>query len=268
MDVSNPYWSAHQRWSNAGAEVRLNWKEVNIWRCRLDAPEDAWTPLVRYLSADELIRAGRFVFRKDRSRYIISHAFVRILLGRYAQRDPGSLRFKYGPNGRPDLELAESGSIGFNLSHAGDWAVCAVARSRFIGVDIECAPGNLDVSMLADACFSEGERRALAMLPQGQQLPSFLSCWTRKEAYLKSTASGLSIPLKSFEVSLRPSDPPKLLSIDGNKEHARGWFMDAFSPAEGYAGAVVVRGRGWKTRYLDFSFENSSSPLAVVDDSH
>jgi len=78
------------------------------------------------LSSDELIRAGRFVFKNDRVQFIVARAFLRLLLVRYLHRLPGAIRFTYGEDGKPGLPVHTiHGPFGFNIAHAGDWIVCA-----------------------------------------------------------------------------------------------------------------------------------------------
>src|SRR3712207_7045713 len=55
-----------------------------------------YTTLFRsLLSADELERAGRFHFRKDRDRFVAGRGALREILGRYAGVAPQRLRFRY-----------------------------------------------------------------------------------------------------------------------------------------------------------------------------
>jgi 4'-phosphopantetheinyl transferase len=197
------------------------------------------------------------VFKKDRVKFIVARAFLRVLLGRYLHRLPGAIRFTYGENGKPGLPAhASDGPFGFNIAHAGDWIVCAVAPSNHVGVDIECPPGGLDVLSLGDSILSDGEQEALRSLPIGERITSFLACWTRKEAYLKSMGLGLQVPLDSFEVSVRPSERPRIVSIDGRQDRAEHWFMEEFAPTQGYAGAVVAPGKDWNVVYLNFAIES------------
>jgi len=243
-------------WRPCPHQIQTNRGEVHVWRCPVSLSTKRAGGWVQILSSDERIRAARFVFKKDRVQFIVARAFLRVLLGRYLHRLPEAIRFTYGENGKPGLPAhASDGPFGFNIAHAGDWIVCAVAPSSQIGVDIECAHRGLDVSSLGDSILSDGEQEALRSLPIGERITSFLACWTRKEAYLKSMGLGLQVPLDTFEVSVRPSERPRIVSIDGNQDRAEHWFLEEFSPTERYAGAVVIRGSGWRVIYHDFVFE-------------
>src|SRR5713226_9326224 len=78
--------------------------EVHVWRADLDRPRLQLRRLYGMLSADEQQRAGRFRFERDGNRFIARRGLLRIILGRYLGVEPGSLRFCYGPNGKPALE--------------------------------------------------------------------------------------------------------------------------------------------------------------------
>ena len=54
---------------------------------------------------------------------------------------------------------------------------------------------------------------------------AFFHGWTRKEAFVKALGDGLSYPLDSFSVSLRPGPPPRLEDIDGDADTAPAWTI-------------------------------------------
>lgn len=149
---------------------------MNVW------PVDLWTVSLReprpaILAEDEVARANRFKFEEDRIRWTRARTALRSVLSRYAGASPESLRFAYGPHGKPSLPAA--GEIEFNLSHAGDWALIAVAKSVPVGVDIERIRPNVDMAALL-------RRIGETELPVA--VPDLFRIWTRREA--KSKAAG------------------------------------------------------------------------------
>ncbi len=76
-------------------------------------------------------------------------------------------------------------------------------------------------------------------------MKAFYQCWSHKEAYIKARGKGLSIPLDSFDVSLRPDEPAALLNSREDPHETARWSMRALHPHPDYASALVVEGDGW-----------------------
>lgn len=256
------------KWEPSASILRLGNHDLQVWRCYTDSSDLRVSRLIQLLSPDELIRAGRYVFERDRIQFVIARAFLRSVLGRYLLKSPKSLRFAYGPNGKPELSPnAYESTLGFNLAHAGKLAVCAVCRSKEVGVDIESLKLPQNEISNWESVLAESEMNAINSLPSGDRATALLSCWTRKESFLKSTGDGLQIPLNSIEVSVNPTDLPRMLSICGSREEAENWFMEAFTSEHGYVGAVVARGKDWNVQYRDFEFcerNLAGSPLTAA----
>uniref|UniRef100_A0ACD5GW93 4'-phosphopantetheinyl transferase superfamily protein n=1 Tax=Desertifilum tharense IPPAS B-1220 TaxID=1781255 RepID=A0ACD5GW93_9CYAN len=73
--------------------------------------------------------------------------------------------------------------------------------------------------------------------------------WTCKEAYIKATGKGLSLPLNQFTVSLLPTEPAQLLSTVGDSPDR--WLLQALNLGENYAGALAVEGRDSQVKLLE-----------------
>ena len=78
-------------------------------------------------------------------------------------------------------------------------------------------------------------------LPICMQKEAFFKCWTRKEAYVKAVGNGLSIPLDSFRVTLRPGEPARLLHLDQDVSLAQAWTLHNLEVTSGYAAALAYR---------------------------
>ncbi len=119
------------------------------------------------------------------------------------------IRFRTTGNGKPelagnaDLHLQDSSinDLRFNLSHTQGVTVFAVARHRQVGVDVERIRQNTNALELAERFFSRPEVEWLRSQPASEHIPSFFSCWTAKEAYIKARGQGLSMSLSSFGVA-------------------------------------------------------------------
>ncbi|HEY6205550.1 MAG TPA: 4'-phosphopantetheinyl transferase superfamily protein [Chthoniobacterales bacterium] len=227
--------------------------ELHIWRAFLNDAKSRLKELSRFLSYDERERAGRFRFARDREHFIVSRAILRILLHRYVGTPAGDIQFGYGANGKPYFADETHRWLRFNLSHSHGVALYAISAEREIGIDVEYVGGMPDVDV--ENIFSASEIAALKALPESVRPRAFFACWTRKEAYIKARGGGLSIPLKSFSVSLSPGEPAALL--DASPPEFSRWSLREIAVDPRYAAAVAVEGspsriRYWEVRESDF----------------
>src|ERR1041385_6999949 len=107
--------------------------EVHVWRVELMRPDYVIQRFRSTLEQDELLRADRFHFEKDRRAFVVSRGFLREIIGRYTNTRPEQLRFSYGPYGKPALD----GRLRFNMSHSHGLALIALTEDNELGVDVE-----------------------------------------------------------------------------------------------------------------------------------
>jgi 4'-phosphopantetheinyl transferase len=214
-----------------------------VWATALERPPGALERLGRLLIDDETARAERFVFARDRRRFVVARGVLRELLGAYLGCPPGEVRFVYGPAGKPALAppLAAAG-LEFNVSHSGELALYAVGLHRPLGVDVEQVRELDELEALAERNFSSAERRALLALPPAERPAGFFACWTRKEAFIKALGEGLSHPLSAFTVSLVPGEPARFVEIGGEAGAAERWTLTTIDVGAGYHAAVAAEG--------------------------
>jgi len=226
--------------------------EVHVWRIILEQPAPRVALLHRFLAVEEVERAEAFRFRRDREHFVMAHALLRIILGRYLRRDPRELCFRHGPRGKPFLGRDGGGSgveIRFNLSHSDGLALLAVTRGAHIGVDIERIRPDLAYERIADRFFSSEEVASLRTLTREDiSRKAFFACWTRKEAYIKAIGEGLSCPLDRFTVSLSPWKPAALLHVEGNREANGRWSLCELNAGPCYAAALAFEARRRRIR--------------------
>jgi 4'-phosphopantetheinyl transferase len=226
---------------DGGAGWRLPPGEVHVWRTSLVRPKDAVERMRTLLARDERQRADRFRFERDRSRYIVGRALLRGLLARYLDAAPEELEFQYGEFEKPALR---SGPW-FNLSHSGSIALYAFSSAGEIGIDVELDDADFARERIAERFFSPAEVRLLRSLPSEAQPRAFLTCWTRKEAFIKARGDGLSLALDSFDVTLAPDAPAALLRTAWCSEEPGQWQLEDLSDHRaGYIAAVALRGDG------------------------
>lgn len=103
-------------------------------------------------------------------------------------------RIRYGPYGKPYID----GCAYFNLSHSGDFAVCAMSDVP-VGVDIERV-GSVEEE-IAKLYFHRAETAYLSNQPTtAARQDAFFRLWTLKESLMKATGLGFSLSLDQFEL--------------------------------------------------------------------
>jgi 4'-phosphopantetheinyl transferase len=192
----------------------------------------------RLLGADEAERAGRFVFDRDRMRFIAGHALVRRALSRCLDVDPADWRFAANAHGRPEVSLPEAGrQFRFSASRTDGMVMCAIAAGREIGADIEkLRPYPAGV---VKRYFAGREAAAIAQKDEPERSAEFFKLWTLKEAYCKAKGVGLAIPTDklSFDVS---GNPPALAILPPLEDDSAAWAFRTLSPPGGYLVALCA----------------------------
>ncbi len=236
-------------WLPAPKATSLPADEVHVWLVALDGSDALVRSVGQVLSEDERTRAARFRFERDQRRYTMGRGVLRLLLGHYLGKDPGSLRFVYGRHGKPSLDLAGlPEDVEFNLSHSHGLGLYGFNRGRELGIDIEKIRPDFATLEVAERFFSEPERSVLKQLPLERQTRAFFDCWSRKEAFIKTRGHGLSMRLDSFDVVLHPDEPPGLLRVAGDPEAPGRMALRGLNVGSEFAAALVVNGRGWRLR--------------------
>lgn len=229
-------------WEESPSRPVIRDAEVHVWLAMT-----TWGPgggrRLGVLSPEEVERAARFHFDRDRERFVRARAVLRTLLGRYLGADPAGLHFRLNEYGKPALagEWEDSG-ISFNLSHSDEVVLYAFARGREVGVDVERVRPEFAGEDIAARFFAAPEVEALRRTPAEARAAAFFSCWTRKEAYVKARGGGLSLPLDGFAVSVDAAAREVALSVFGHAEVGERWTIIGLIPAAGYVAALAAEG--------------------------
>jgi 4'-phosphopantetheinyl transferase len=228
------------QWLQAAGPSSFPDGSVDVWRLFLDEPSGA-DSVGSVLSFDEMARASRFHFDKDRTHFVRCRSALRGLLAGYLGTSAAEIRFEYLPSGKPQLAPEQNPrGLHFNVSHSGNMALIAVGSKLRLGVDIEKIREDVDTAALAERFFSPRECAGLRALPAHLRVTGFFACWTRKEAFLKATGTGLSFPLADFSVSTHPDVGPQLEEVQGDTEAGRRWFLSDLRVGNSYRGALIL----------------------------
>jgi 4'-phosphopantetheinyl transferase len=215
---------------------------IEVVVVRLDVTPDEFDASAALLSAVERDRASRFASDSDRRRFTVARAGLRTLLAARLGVTAEAVELIYGRNGKPALarDQAESG-LHFNLSHSGDIAAYAFSMDQEIGIDVERIREIANADNMAARFFSVRENEVYNSLDPIDKPVGFLSCWTRKEAFIKALGDGLTYSLNSFDVSLRPGEPAEILRVGDIPGDDCGWTLHDIAPGPGVVGACVLR---------------------------
>ncbi|SKA32934.1 4'-phosphopantetheinyl transferase family protein [Consotaella salsifontis] len=218
-------------------------QRIDIWTWVLDLPDHLVDEHVRHLGDGELMRRAAFVFDRDRQRFTVARGRLRMILGDELGVPPAALAFTVNAFGKPSVVLPHRPAPHFNLSHSGEIAVLAVSQTLEVGVDVEIVRP-LEES-LASLIFSPAEQQSLARLEASQRERAIVLGWTRKEAFVKASGQGLSMPLSSFDVSLDPAEDARFTRIDAAHGGLERWRLIHLDLADGKAvGAIAHAGGG------------------------
>ncbi|MGI5243483.1 4'-phosphopantetheinyl transferase family protein [Dactylosporangium sp. CA-139066] len=171
-------------------------------------------------------RARRDALRdaRDRRRFAAAHAALqRIVAGRLGG---AAVCWVRGPNGKPGLH---GDPLRVSLSHAGEYALIAVAADRPVGADLQDLVPGLDWAALARRFFPPAEAGRVEAAGAGE----FARLWARKEAVVKAAGDrltrGLGLPVAG--------DPAPVV------EHAGVAYAVTDLPApDGFRAAVALAG--------------------------
>jgi len=200
----------------------------------LDLNTCSYEKYEQIISNDERVRADKFVFKKDKNKFIKSRGYLRMLIGNYLEKDPALIKFKYSPIGKPYLKDSE---LRFNLSHSHNKTIIAFAQKTDLGVDLEYIRDIKNIEQLAEQYFSKEECQEINNLEKDLRENLFFKYWTYKEAYLKATGEGVK-GLEDIDFKI-PLDKKSFSFID---QHGRVWHNETISMNDGYTGAIVVKG--------------------------
>ena len=212
--------------------------EIHIYRSSLELTADKLIESESLLSPDELQKAYRYKFEKDRDHYIAGRAFLRRILGRYLNQSPDKISFSYSEKGKPYII---DSPVKFNLAHSGGKAVFAFAENAEVGIDIEYMRELPDALQIAKRFFSDEEVNEFMKVSDDEIKPAFFNCWTRKEAFIKAVGDGLSFPLKDFTVTILPGVNPEIKWIKAKDDEVKEWSLVNIETDQNYVSSLAVK---------------------------
>jgi len=223
--------------------------EIHLWTASIHALIDSHSDrFMSILSEAEHERLRRFRVEQPRRQSLAARGLLRTVLAQYLDQEPENIVFRQGQRGKPFIENT---TLRFNLSHSEDRVIIGILAGKNIGVDVEHIHELPNMTTMARTNFSKSEQETLFSLPKSQQRLAFFTCWTRKEAYIKAVGDGFALPLRSFDVTFLPDDPPCILRAIG--DDPQNWQLYDVSLDDAYVGAVCIQSKERDNlRLLDF----------------
>jgi 4'-phosphopantetheinyl transferase len=216
---------------------------VKIYKLRLPSYYHNIPKFKGYLTTAELEKAERYHFKKDKDRFIICRASLRLLLSELIGLNPMDIIIARDKNKKP--YLPSHPKVFFNVSHTIEYGLIAIS-SNPVGIDVENVNREWDYSETAPQIFGGTELEKLALTKDKVRL--FFTYWTRKEAIVKATGKGIEdnfihIPACDGMHLIKP----KLINNITNL------LVLSFDLEEHYVGSIALVGKIEDIKQLYFS---------------
>lgn len=200
-------------------------REIHIWSFPVFEYRNWADSHQHILSERELEKARRFYREEDRIRSRVVYVLLRQILSLYTGMPPAVIPILPDEKGKPYMEGGNAPL--FNFSHSGDRALYVFSPDRPVGADVEEEKECRDLDGLVEMCCSPGETALLEKIPPDERAGLFYRFWSFKEAYLKGTGTGITVPLKEIDSSAG--------------DRIGEWTVKSLNCWPGYSAAAAVR---------------------------
>lgn len=140
----------------------------------------------------EIDRIKRLKKKEDRDRFLLSRVMARKILGSFLCLPQSNVNIINEFGQKPTVENSK---WKFNISHSGNWVALAVSYEADVGIDVE-SHTSLQTEFPVEMVF-HGEDK----FPNGtDDIASFYTAWTLKEAIAKCDGRGLSLPFNELRL--------------------------------------------------------------------
>lgn len=163
------------------------------YACCSELEQEQFESRLRQMPADIRMKIMRLRRWEDRQASLAGKILLAEAFAVHKEHPTELSLLQYTKFGRPYIQ----GGPDFNISHSGEWAVCALGTDMRVGVDIE-KKQPVDLRRFQTQ-FSPDEWTSITT--SSDPLDIFFSLWTRKEAVAKACGKGLQLSLADIKVA-------------------------------------------------------------------
>ena len=222
--------------------------QVHVWQVNLKSRNELPKDLQDYLSPNELERAAKFKFSKDREHFLLRHYLLKLILCEYCDCQPHELKFRYNNYNKPFINIPEFKELKFNMSSSDDLMMIGLCKQNDIGIDVEKIRETGNLEHIALENFSERELEYLNS--KLDKTTAFFNIWTRKEAFIKAVGKGIYFPLKSFCVDVDPSGSYENMTILKHPVESKRWRTIAIKVSDSHIAALAIKSVRFNVLYF------------------
>lgn len=180
-----------------------------------DISKEIIDKLCLFIDPERKSKIKRFINKKDKIRALVAEILIKTIMAETLGIKSKKIIFNKNEFGKPYLKNYEK--FNFNISHSGEFVVCAI-DDRPIGIDIEQIK-QIEYKVIAERFFSTCELKYIENADLCNQLKKFYEIWTLKESYIKCCGMGLSMQLNKFSIDLSSSETIRVAENNNYKQH-------------------------------------------------
>jgi 4'-phosphopantetheinyl transferase len=221
---------------------------IHIWSLLYEDLDCHFKVLSGLISTEEWHAASLFKNETHARKYILRHGVLRSILGSCTHRDPETISFLRGKNGKPELDLrGRYHDVSFNLSHTSEMVVIGITRKQRIGIDIVKMDSGYCYQDIAEYILTPAEKACMQKIEPVMRYQVFFRIWTLKEAILKTNGDtlsamretdtsdiireGWSVPCSTMKYP-NPLSPLFIWQFDGGNGHCGAIAAETELPAK------------------------------------
>lgn len=157
-----------------------------------DIDESKYQQYLMLMPHEMNIEVLKYKFKEDRYRTLLG----KIILLNYLKRNT-NFNLSHIELTQYKKPYIPNSNLNFNISHSGQYVVCAFANSHQVGIDIEACK-DIDLN---DFKIALSQDEFSQIQNSSKKLKEFYTIWTIKEAVLKAVGKGLINNIKDLKIN-------------------------------------------------------------------